>query len=157
MIVTVSSSTETKHGPVVPFTCHKCQQAVQGEVIETVERGKLYGVIPVTTFRNTFIACPACQKKFGMALPLDRLQALPAETLEGLILRGPPKSAMWLAIAGLLLVLVPVVGMVLSGISLYLGRGNGGWVRALGWLGLIVNLAVTASFALLLIMSLSTH
>src|SRR5690242_17611805 len=100
MFIHISSKTETARGPVISFTCPKCKGAVSGEVVETVERGKLYGVVPLVTLRNTFVTCGGCNRKLGMAVPLAKLQALPAEAQGLMVLAGPPKSAMILALVG---------------------------------------------------------
>ncbi len=150
MSIVLVSKTESRTGPVIPFACPKCKKEVSGESQEAIERTSLFWILPILKFRNTWIACPACNTDFVLALPIDRLAELPAEARGALIVSGPPKRAKILAIAACLLFWVPLVGLLIAGAAVFVARGTKGWPKAIAWVSLLLASAITACIVLLM-------
>jgi hypothetical protein len=152
MSILVSSNTVTKKGPTFRFNCPACETPVSGEVLETVERGKLYFVIPVFKSTSTWITCPNCNTQLYLSLSLDRLVQQPPEAIGMFILYRASIAARILALLSCLLFWVPGVGIAMAASALYLARGTKGWPKTAAWLSIMGGMAVTITVALIAFM-----
>src|SRR5689334_21031979 len=108
MSIHIGTQTITATGPTVQFDCPACGAAgVTSEVSEAVERSKLYHVIPLFTFTETWVTCPSCRRRLTVAAPLSRLADLPPEAVTLLIRYRAPRSAAVLAVLSCVLFWVP--------------------------------------------------
>jgi hypothetical protein len=148
MSIPVSSETVTKTGPTFRFNCPACEVPVNAEVRETVERGKVYLVVPVFKSTCTWITCPNCKTQLYLALSLDRLLQQPPEAFGMFILYRASMGAQILALLSCLLFWVPGVGIAMAASALYLARGTKGWPKIVAWLCIMGGMAVTITVAL---------
>lgn len=145
--------TTTAEAPVV-IDCPACASAgVSSTATETIELVKLLGLIPILKLRNTWVECSHCRKTCVSSARLERLSgALPAEVAPFLRYR-PSMAAKLLSILALLSSIVPGLGLVVAGVSMFVGRGTRGWPAMLNVLSMILACTVTVSVVVLLVIS----
>jgi len=149
-MVSLHIQTETRTGPKIQIYCPACDaQAVEATVSEAIEHTRLFYFIPLLKLRNTWVTCGKCGAKLTSSLAMDDLLVQQPGAVNDYIRFGASGLAKILAIVGLLVCWVPVGGMVVTGIALFLARGTKGWPKKLAMLGMIVGAAVTATIVLM--------
>jgi hypothetical protein len=111
-------------------------------------------IIPPRFFLDIIVTCSACGKKFRSLLRIDEMVCCSPEELEPYIRFYSTLIEKTIVTFGLLLFLVPLVGMALSLLGLYLCRGTRDWARIVGLIGLGLGGGVTATLGIFLLFDL---
>ena len=150
MYLLMTSKTRTVRGPDTFINCPECGDDSPALTYQRVERMGIF-FVPFLTQRETFVVCETCGKTSLIKLPLEQLGELSADEVSRHLHARVAIVAKFLALAGLLLSLVPVVGLTLSGIGLAMTYRAGGWAKVASLIGLGISALVVGAIAVMLI------
>jgi len=152
-MVNLTVDVKEQAGPDIVFDCPACgERNVAGHTSENIETGKLLHFIPVLQLRHSWVTCSRCGRKFASTLPLSQLAGADPAVLQRAIRYRAGGAGIAMAIIALLTCLVPGLGLVTSGIALWLVRGTDGWPKKVGVLAMVVSVALAVCVVLLFAM-----
>ena len=139
MIVFGTSKTQQIPGPSFPINCRACgREGVPARSFVSEERMRLYAVVPVPTQRERHVVCTACGADRLTDLSWEELTVLAPDVAERHIFERVSFVTKFLAIAGLVLFPVPLVGLVLGLIAMVQTRRTRGWPFRVAQTGVIL-------------------
>jgi hypothetical protein len=154
MSIPVTAVTTQRRGPNINFTCPACGRSnIKGETFESTEAAKVFFVIPIVKLRNTLVKCTACRESFACLCSLDELKHKSQTDLQNLIRYKASGLGWFLSLIALLICWVPLVNILFAGTTMYIIRGTRGLPKALASISLTIGLAITGTFAILIICS----
>ncbi len=143
---------ETIPGPSVHyFRCPVCEQETGGQAFEYVEVLRLFFLLPVLTFRNTYVKCASCGTSLRTVLKVHELEQYADSDLSPYLSHQVSIVLKLLTLIAFLLCWFPWLGLVLSVLDFLVARKARGWVHTLTMFNLAVSLVMTIALSLLLI------
>lgn len=140
----LSSGDEARRGPTVPFHCPACGARTRGELGESIDRARWLGIVPVLRLRSTWIACPECDARPAVLVPLDRAARMTPAELGAAIRWNASRLGRGLAGLSLATCLVPVLGVGVAAAATWLTRGTRDWAGSASVLSLTISGTLTA-------------
>jgi hypothetical protein len=98
------------------------------------------------THRTTWVKCLACNTSLFSRRSAGELAGFSAEQLSGIIVDRISLINRFLAIVALAMSLLPVLGFVLSLVSLAVNWPQSGWIKRVGWISLCISSVVMIIF-----------
>ena len=136
--------TEQTPGPSVQIDCGKCgNSGTVGRAYDQVETFKLLHLIPVLRLRNTFVTCESCGAQLRSRLTCLELLNRQGDDLREFISYEVSFVVKFMAVISILLCVIPVLGLVLSLITVCLTVRSRGWPWILGTIALVVSSVTT--------------
>jgi hypothetical protein len=118
--------------------CPKCKnQNVRGVAWEHVERHHM------VTHRTNWVKCLNCNTSLYCPCSLDELIGLSPEEIAKIIYYRKSLIDYFLVTAALVLCILPVIGLVMSAISLAVNSRHGGWLKRLSLIAFCISMPVT--------------
>lgn len=142
----------TINGPTIVINCPACgAERVDADTFEYGERLTLLHVVPLTPFsRNFYVKCGKCSEQFSSPIAPAELEYLLPNELQAVLRRHVGLVPAFLAIVGLLLSPLPIIGLVMAIISLAVnGFRQKHWTRFVSRLSVGFALVVSAFFSLM--------
>jgi hypothetical protein len=139
-------------GPSVHyFRCPVCEQETGGQAFEYVEVLRLFFLLPVLTFRNTYVKCASCGTSLRTVLKVHELEQYADSDLSPYLSHQVSIVLKVLTLIAFLLCWFPWLGLVLSVLDFLVARKARGWVHTLTMFNLAVSIVMTIALSLLLI------
>ena len=148
MRVIITQRTTTTPGPAITIDCPACKSASVGASAEAVEeQNSFFWVVPFFTTRWVNVSCGACGKRFGSPRSCDELARMPRAEVSQLLATWQDTHVEFLVkfcvIVGLVLSVIPVMGLIFAAIGLaFTYRRRTTW-RTLAFLGLGISILST--------------
>jgi hypothetical protein len=151
-ILIISETTQTP-GPEIAFDCPACgKQGVVGKTSEVTEKNRLFWIIPLFTSRVRGIVCGQCGRAFRTSLTLEQLRTVTREELSRDLAAQVDFLAKFCIITGLVLAIVPFLGLVFAGIgTLCTFKRRTGW-RTAAIIALVVSVIFNGGILFLLML-----
>lgn len=131
-------------GPAVEIDCPRCGAAgVPAAAYRQVEDLCAFYFLPLFTVKNTFVECQACRAKLRSSVDLDEFARYRHGELNQFLSHDVSFIVKFLAVASLLLCLAPLLGLILSLVTVLFTIKTPGWPRMLGRISLVVSAPVT--------------
>jgi hypothetical protein len=136
-------------GPPAHFVCPKCQQGpAAGSSYERTDSTLLLAVFPLWRTRITYVVCGNCRSRLTTRMTLDDLRQCVGDDISRFVFYRVSFVFKTLSVLSFLLCLFPVLGTILSVITL-IGtfRSPGVW-RTIAIISLIISVVPTSLVAL---------
>jgi hypothetical protein len=135
-------------GPRADFTCPRCHQGPSpGFSYERTDTTLLLAVIPVLRTRNTYLICGNCRSRLVTRMTLDDLRQCVGVDISRFVFYRVSFILKALSVLSLLLCLFPVLGMILSAITLIGTFKSPGVWRTIAIISLIISIVPTSLVA----------
>jgi hypothetical protein len=135
-------------GPRVDFTCPKCLCGpTSGSSYEQTDSAHLFFVIPILRMRNTFVICDQCKSRLFCVMTLDDLTQSAGADISRFLSYRISFVFKTLSILSLLLCVFPVLGTVLSCITLIGTYKSPGVWRTIAIISFVISLVPTSLVA----------
>lgn len=131
-------------GPEVRFHCPVCKTEVDGRTYRLFERL----AVPQ---EETFVECIPCGIARLVKLPLEELDQYSADELTDHLTPKVSVVVKFLAIASVVLFLVPFIGLVMGGAALLASYHSGSWTKRVSLIGVGLSSVVTIVFVCLML------
>jgi hypothetical protein len=135
----LGADTCTWAGPSIVIHCAACDElAAQAETYEYGERVTLLHVVPITPYiRTNYVRCTHCGEQFISPIPLSELPYLQPDELHQLLRRRVSLIPQFLAVVGIILCWVPIIGLIMALLALFTN-----WSRKKHWTRIVSRVAV---------------
>lgn len=141
----LSVESQAVDGPEIEIDCPACgAQRTLATSQRVTEKLRLLHFIPLLTMRHNYVWCKACQKKLVSSLDVEELAHRSPTDISAHLSGDVSLVAKFMAIVGVVLFIVPIVGVLLALIAFLLSRNSPGWVRTTSIVGLVLGGLATA-------------
>lgn len=144
MDVLLVAKSRKEPGPPVTIRCPKCSaEDVQATAYRQVDDLCAFYFLKLMTLRNTFVECLSCRAKLRSSVDLDELPRYRGGELNQFLTHDISFVVKFLAIASVLMCIVPFVGPLLALITVIATLKSPGWARTLGRVSLVIGCIIT--------------
>ncbi|HJT30732.1 MAG TPA: hypothetical protein VJ783_01610 [Pirellulales bacterium] len=153
MDVLLVAKTRKEPGPALTIRCPKCgADDVAAVAYRQVDDLCAFYFLKLFTIRNTFVECSACRAKLRSSIDLEELAEYRHEELDQFLSHDVSFVVKFLALASLVLCIIPIVGAVLGLIAVLLTLNSSGWTRIVSRVALVLSTISTSLFVLALLL-----
>lgn len=138
----IAQSTEDIPGPEVQLNCPRCRAVGGAATFEHVESLLLFWFIPIAKVRNVYCRCLACGATLRVRMPFAELGTKGGQDISHSVVDEASFVAKFFAVAGLLLSIVPLVGIWIALFGLAANFRTGRWPRTISVIGVVIGLLV---------------
>ena len=152
MDVLLVAKSRKEPGPPLTIRCPKCStEDVQATAYRQVDDLCAFYFLTLMTLRNTFVECSRCRAKLRSSVDLDELPRYRSGELNQFLTHDISFVVKFLAIASVLMCIVPFVGPLLALITVLATLKHPGWARTLGRVSLVIG-SITTGLAVVAIL-----
>jgi hypothetical protein len=130
-------------GPEVMIVCPVCRERGLAQTADKRHRAYYLGLIPIINSRWTSVVCPNCKRTLHSKVKAVELAVLPPEQVAASISHRASFLQASLAIIGLLVAMVPIVGLVFGLLGLLVNSRHRGWTKKVCYVAVIVGAMTT--------------
>jgi hypothetical protein len=131
-------------GPSICINCPRCgEQGIAGQSFEWLETLRLLGLIPLLKARSTFVQCSGCKTMLTSMLDIGELAKYQSTGVSQFLSDEVSFVYKFLAIVSLFLFYMPIVGLVLAGITVLGTFRSHTWPRTVGIISLVLSSILT--------------
>ena len=144
MDVLLVAKSRKELGPPLTIHCPKCStEDAQATAYRQVDDLCAFYFLKLMTLRNTFVECSRCRAKLRSSVDLDELPRYRGGELNQFLTHDISFVVKFLAIASVLMCIVPFVGPLLALITVIATLKSPGWARTLGRVSLVIGCIIT--------------
>jgi hypothetical protein len=146
MDILITTRSQQTPGPELEIDCPKCGTSnTSAASYEQRDYLSLFYFIPLFSVANTFVKCGTCDARLTSRLSIEELQQHSTSDVSQYLSYEISFVVKFLAIASILLAIVPIVGLVLAILTVSLSLKSGGWPKTVGIIALVLSGIVTTA------------
>jgi hypothetical protein len=142
--ILIVSKSRKEMGPSLIIRCPKCgAEAAPAIAYRQIDELSAFFFIKLLTVKNNFVECSKCRGRLRCDIDIDELEQYMHGELDQFLSHDVSFVVKFLAIASISLSIAPLVGLILSLVTVLLTLKSSGWTRTLARVGLVVSAIVT--------------